>query len=174
MDRKELLLVNAAKIITEEGIAKLTMSYLAMQSGITKGGVLYHFDSKSQLLYEMNRMAIEKFDQLLISYEGKLEGVATFTRAYAHATLHYIKEAYQPYFQAVFMSYLEDEKSLQLWEETMRKWDEKFQEETGDPAKNLQCRLMCDGIWFTQMYSNLPIDQLEQTVLNFCEKLEEA
>ena len=47
LSKKEELLTNAAKIINEEGIQKLTMQYLAEKSGITKGGVLYHFEIKS-------------------------------------------------------------------------------------------------------------------------------
>lgn len=40
MKKKDQLLINAARIVNEEGIQKLTMSYLAEASEITKGGIL--------------------------------------------------------------------------------------------------------------------------------------
>src|SRR5690625_1077765 len=62
MSKKEQLLLNAAKIIFEEGIQKLTIDYLAERSNITKAGVFYHFDDKASLLLQMNEMAITHFE----------------------------------------------------------------------------------------------------------------
>lgn len=47
---------------------RLTFDYLARASNITKGGVLYHFKSKSHLLHQMNQMVITKFEDILDSY----------------------------------------------------------------------------------------------------------
>jgi len=52
MNKKEELLINAAQIIYEEGIQKLTIDYLAKITNITKGGVLYHFEVKLIFYYK--------------------------------------------------------------------------------------------------------------------------
>lgn len=120
MSGKSELLENAAKIIYEEGIQKLTMDYLAKKSGITKGGVLYHFESKGNLLLEMNKMVIEKFEEKMNYYEAKLSGNVIFTRAYALATLHFLNNPETALLPAVFISALEDEKNFFVMENNVR------------------------------------------------------
>lgn len=174
MDKKEELLTNAAKIIYEEGIQKLTMDYLAKTSNITKGGVLYHFESKGKLLLQMNEMIIEKFENSLQYYMSQLTGPSLNTRAYAYATLDYLKNPDTALLPAVFISSLEDEESYKLWNKTSEKWEQIFQNDTGDRNKNLELQLICDGIWFSLMYSsNTSLNkQIETIVLDFCNSLE--
>lgn len=174
MNKKDELLTNAAKIIYEEGIQKLTMDYLAKRSNITKGGVLYHFENKGNLLLQMNEMAIKKFEDMLNHYISKLSGSALFTRAYAYATLDFLKNPETALLPAVFISSLEDDVSFNLWKKTSDNWEEKFQKDGGNSAENLKLRLMCDGIWFSILYgSNDSInEQIEILVLNHCHLLE--
>lgn len=176
MDKKEELLINAAKIVYEEGIQKLTMDYLAQKSDITKGGVLYHFENKGNLLLEMNKMAVNKFEQLLHHYLEKLTGTALFTRAYAYATVDYFKNPTTALLPAVFISSLEDETCYQLWEETSKEWDQSFQEDSGDAYNNLKLRLICDGIWFSILYATDDAldEKIETVVLKSCESLEKG
>lgn len=174
MNRKEELLINAAKIIQEEGIQKLTIAYLAKKSKITKAGVLYHFDNKENLLLQMNKQAIEMFEQTLHHYTSRLSGASRFTRAYAYTTLDFFKSPETTLLPAVLTSSLEYDESYQLWEETLTNWEKKFQTDSGHPEKNLQLRLICDGIWFSILYG--PKDSFDPTietlVLNYCEALE--
>ncbi len=81
MDKKEEILINTAMIICEEGIHKLTIEHVANKSNITKGGVLYHFHSKTNLLLQMNTLAIDKFESKLKYYQSKLTGHSIFTRS---------------------------------------------------------------------------------------------
>ncbi len=64
------------------------------------------------------------------------------------------------------MSYVENKESYQLWEETLKKWEQLFQQDSGDMHKNLQLRLECDGIWFSMMkMSNPSINKQIETVV---------
>jgi len=175
MNKKEELLINAAKIIYEEGIQKLTIDYLAQKSNITKGGVLYHFESKSKLILQMNKLAIERFEHLLTYYADKLSGQSIFTRAYAYATLDFFKRPEIELLPAVFISSLEDEESFKLWEKTSQAWEEKFKNDSGDKNANLILQLMCDGIWFSILFdAEKSLDKhLETLVLHYCQSLEE-
>src|SRR5699024_2846361 len=140
MNKKEQLLINAAKIIYEEGIQKLTMDYLAKTADITKGGVLYHFENKADLLLQMNEMAIQKYEDTLNHYLSQLSGSSLFTRAYAYATLDFFKNPETALLPAVFITSLEDEGNFALWKRTSAKWEEQFQLDSGDPTENLKLR----------------------------------
>lgn len=171
LNKKEELLTNAAKIIYEEGIQKLTMDYLAKKSNITKGGVLYHFESKGNLLLQMNEMAIKKFENAWSHYRSQLSGDSLFTRAYAFATLDFLKNPETALLPAVFISSLEDEKIYKLWQETSNQWEQGFQNDSGDEKSKLKLRLICDGIWFSILYTsdNSLNKQMESLVLEYCQ-----
>jgi len=174
MSKREELLTNAAKIIYEEGIQKLTMDYLAQRTNITKGGVLYHFESKGNLLLQMNKMVIKKFEQTLKKYVEKLSGRAVFTRAYAYATLDFLNNPEEALLPAVYISSLEDKASYELWENTSANWETKFREDSGDPNENVKLQLMCDGIWMSILYGadDSLNKQMATVVKDFCEALE--
>ena len=111
MKKKDQLLINAARIVNEEGIQKLTMSYLAEASEITKGGILYHFENKAELLYKMNEKVINEFEDSIRGYKGNLTGPYQYTRAYALATMDYLTEIENILLPAVFISSHEDKRS---------------------------------------------------------------
>lgn len=174
LNKKEELLMNAAKIIHEEGIQKLTMAYLASQSGITKGGVLYHFDNKANLLQQMSNMALQNFENRWHDYAKTLEGDGIFTRAYAYATLDFFRDPETALLPAVFITSLEDQASLSAWKKTSAHWETQFQQDTGDADANLSLRLICDGIWFMILYgsSSALNEQIEVLVLEHCKQIE--
>lgn len=175
MSKKEELLMNAAKIIYDEGIQKLTMDYLAKKSGITKGGVLYHFDNKANLLLQMSNMALTNFEETWYEYAENLTGDGIFTRAYAYATLDFFKHPETALLPAVFITSLEDEESLTAWRKTSAHWEVQFQKDTGDASENLALRLICDGIWFMILYGSEPSlkASIEKLVLEHCKQIEE-
>src|SRR5699024_6446060 len=93
MTKKDEILIKAARIVNDEGIQKLTMSYLAEKAELTKGGVLYHFDSKEDILLNMNKKVIQEFDDRIDTHIRKLSGPYRYSRAYALATLDYINDS---------------------------------------------------------------------------------
>lgn len=66
------------------------------------------------------------------------------------------------------------EESYQIWEKTLKKWEQLFQQDSGDAEKNLQLRLVCDGIWYSIMnHANLASNkQIEAVVKKLCKTLE--
>ena len=174
MNKKDELLTNAARIINQEGIQKLTIDYLAKTSKITKGGVLYHFENKANLLLQMNEMVIQKFEDVWDHYKLQLSGASLITRAYALATLDFLKSPETALLPAVFISSLEDAESYKLWQKTSEIWEQRFQSDNGDEKDNLKLRLICDGIWFSILYvsDNALNKQMESLVLEYCHTLE--
>ncbi|WP_114166979.1 TetR/AcrR family transcriptional regulator [Exiguobacterium sp. TNDT2] len=149
MSKKQSLLRTAAAIIQQDGIQQLSMERLAKRAGITKGGVLYHFDSKSNLLQQMNKMAIEEFETRINQH--LTDAPYPFTRAYALATLDYLA-AEDADLIAVFISSQEDKMSGKLWTDASLRWDEQFAADGLDADRVLELRLLCDGFWFAMTY----------------------
>ena len=59
---KESILEAAEAVVVAVGAARLTIDAVAAQSGVSKGGVLYHFPSKEALLEGMVVRHIERSD----------------------------------------------------------------------------------------------------------------
>lgn len=173
MDKKQELLINAAKIIHEDGVQNFTMEALAKKSNITKGGVLYHFKSKSDLLLRMNEFVIEQFEMKMNHYVEQLHGSYVFTRAYGHATIDYIQNEQNILLPAVFITSLEDKSCKALWDQTLHKWNKAFDTDKGNKQSILTFRLICDGVWFSITYDFTPssIQQVTKLLQYECEKL---
>lgn len=174
MTKKEDILRNVAKIIHEEGIQKLTIDYVAHKSDITKGGVLYHFKSKGQLILKMNEMVIEQYEKSIQQFQDQLTGAYQFTRAYAYATLDMLNNPDDVLLPAVFISSQESGKSKQLWMQVSKKWDEQFQKDKGDAYKMTELRMICDGVWFSMMYQygDRRKEEMKQIIERHCDALE--
>ena len=50
------------EIVMRGGVANLTFDKVAAASGLSKGGILYHFSSKNELVKEMVEPFVWKFE----------------------------------------------------------------------------------------------------------------
>ncbi len=174
MDKKEEILINVAKIINEEGMQKLTIDHVAKKSDITKGGVLYHFESKEQLILKMNERVIAQYNASIDRFKKQLTGAYKFTRAYAMATLDMLEDSEDVLLPAVFISSQESEKSKQLWDQVSEEWNEAFKKDEGNLYKITELRMICDGVWFSMMYQygeDLR-EEMKEIIKRYCDKLE--
>jgi AcrR family transcriptional regulator len=60
---REKLLDAAADLITQHSVQELTLEAVAAAAGVTKGGLIYHFKTKDDLLGALVQRMIEKLDQ---------------------------------------------------------------------------------------------------------------
>ncbi|MBF0166895.1 MAG: TetR/AcrR family transcriptional regulator [Alphaproteobacteria bacterium] len=83
---REKILEAAMHLVRSQGVAKLTLDGAAREAGLSKGGVLYHFPSKSALVRAMVARVIEQWEKLHQSYfEQEPEGPHRWMRAAVHA-----------------------------------------------------------------------------------------
>jgi AcrR family transcriptional regulator len=61
-DTKERVLAFARKIILEKGVNHFTLEEVAKQAGISKGGLLYHFPTKEELIKAMLHQYMQDLD----------------------------------------------------------------------------------------------------------------
>ena len=82
--KKEQLLKAAATIVRRDGADALTLDAVAAEASVSKGGLLYHFDSKEALVAAMVELLVEGFDAVLPPQGGGSAG--EFSRSYLAAT----------------------------------------------------------------------------------------
>jgi len=82
------LLDSAAKICAEHGVGALTLQAVADAAGVTKGGLLHHFESRQELLEALFADLLDALDADIDARMAR-DPVAhgSFTRAYVDATL---------------------------------------------------------------------------------------
>lgn len=77
----------AMAIVREQGVAKLTLDEAAKGAGLSKGGVLYHFKTKDDLIRGMVERLINQCDKLQLAYYDKEpEGPYRWVRAVVQTT----------------------------------------------------------------------------------------
>lgn len=121
-------------------------------------------------------MMIKLFEQKIDEHIAALDGVARYTRAYAYATLDYVRAPETARLPAVLMSSLEVEACAQLWQHASDKWDTFVEQDNGNKEKNIQLKFLCDGIWLSLMYnteSRLK-KYMEQMITDMCNEVERA
>lgn len=60
---KEAILDAAEAVVIESGASHMTLDAVAQRSGVSKGGLIYHFPAKEALLEAMILRWMERFDQ---------------------------------------------------------------------------------------------------------------
>ena len=77
----------AMAIVREQGVAKLTLDEAAKIAGLSKGGVLYHFKSKDDLVRGMVERLVNQCDGLTQAYyEREAPGPYRWVRAVVQTT----------------------------------------------------------------------------------------
>lgn len=81
MGTRETIIDAAMAVVAEQGVMKLTLDEAAKAAGLSKGGVLYHFKSKDDLIRGMVERQINMIDALYLDfYESEPEGPYRWAR----------------------------------------------------------------------------------------------
>ncbi|MCY8522905.1 TetR/AcrR family transcriptional regulator [Bacillus atrophaeus] len=167
MSKKEEIFEAAAKTITEKGLKHLTLSRVAKEANMTKAGLLYHFSSKEELINEMNEYAISNFQNLLDHHQENLQSdKAVFVKSFVLATLDDLELQNTVQLCTSMLATMSfNEELLKPWRTFYTEFKKKADEEISDPATSHLIRLVCDGIWFSEMFQLEPLQQKEKALL---------
>ncbi|WP_404401386.1 TetR/AcrR family transcriptional regulator [Idiomarina seosinensis] len=69
---RDLIIDAAERLVARQGAAHLTFDALCQETGISKGGLLYHFANKDSLLAAMLARMVQQFDQLRDEFRQQL------------------------------------------------------------------------------------------------------
>ncbi len=149
------ILEAAVRVINRDGIGALTFESVAAEAELTRGGLLYHFPSREELIRGIN-------EHLMALWEADLEKLAG--QAADQAPLH---ERYAAYARASAQSATRAELQFMLesaaegperapWFPVLQRWAPPAPVDESDPLamNRFIARLAADGLWIYESMSH--------------------
>lgn len=154
---RENIIDAAMAVVREQGVGKLTLDAAAKMAGLSKGGVLYHFKSKDDLISGMVQRMIESCESLSLEYyEAEADGPYRYARALVRTTFDPRGPASDPIGGALLAAVGVNPELLAPFHEKFQEWMEQVESDSPDPALSGLICLALDGYVFDRML-NLPM-----------------
>ena len=152
-DTKKRLLDAAAVVVRRDGAQALTLDVVAAEAGVSKGGLLYHFKTKRELLDAMLDGWLEEF---AAEIDAAREG-----RPFAHG---YVKASDMSGWAAaeratefgLLAAMVDQPGTLERVRARYAAWQEQLAEEAEDPVEATVARLAADGLWLNDLLGLAP------------------
>lgn len=182
---KEHILDSAASVIVRDGVGNLTLDRVAKEAGLSKGGLLYHFGQKEQLIQALIERILHHFDEERRAYEGE-EAPRTRgrrTRAFVRASLEGswahktgVKRHGMEMFAALVGALSLDPTLLDPLRRRSRQWQAELENDGLPPDRATVIRLAADGLWFAELmgFTRLPASRRRSVIREMLRLAEEA
>jgi len=154
-DTRAKLLDAAGAVIRRDGPQALTLDAVAAQAGVSKGGLLYHFKSKRELLDGLVDRWMDDFQRDIDAESGN------FARRYVAANDGAHAEEV-----GMLAALVADPQVLAAVRDRHETWQDRVANEGGDPVDATVARLAADGLWLADLLGTAPPrGQLRERVL---------
>lgn len=156
---REEILDAAHHVASRDGAAHLTIDAVAREIGMTKGGVLYNFPSKAQLMQGMLERMVATFEEIVE------ERVAASGPAAPNPTLRAVLEACaylesigSDLFMAILTAAVNDPDLLRPVRDIKSRLQARVRAEAADPELAMAVMGAIDGLHFQRMMRLPPTD----------------
>jgi AcrR family transcriptional regulator len=144
----------AFRVVQRDGVTALTYESVAAETGLTKGGLLYHFPSREALLQGLHEHLAQEWDDELARAAGKDAERATPRERLAA----YARVATQSSTRAELLLMLETAKEPATrapWDEVLARWTfaPSAAPLTPEEMELFVLRLAADGLWLYESLS---------------------
>lgn len=148
------LLDAAATVVRRDGAQALTLDAVAKQAAVSKGGLLYHFKSKHDLVAAM-------IDRWLADFGREMEEADdAFVRGYIKASTPDEHEL------GMLAALVADPSLLVAVRHQYGIWQDRVERESRDPVDATVARLAADGLWLTELLGmGPPTGELRERVV---------
>jgi AcrR family transcriptional regulator len=165
---RDRVLQAAEAIIGRDGVANLTLDAVAREAGVSKGGLLYHFPSKSALLTGIvEQLASDCEIRQDLACAGCSREPGSFTRAYLAARAAPPDPQSQPVRTALLAAVGTDPQYLDPMRRRFEQWQQRIENDGIDPAVATIVRLAIDGLSLSSMLGMpVPTGALREAVLS--------
>ena len=166
---QDRLLDAAELVVGRDGVNNLTLSSVAAQAGVSKGGLLYHFPSKSALITAIvERMATRCEADHGDAVASDADPVGRFTRAYLTTRMAKHQESHQnPIGTALLAAAGTDPQYLEPFRRRHEMWQTAMTKDGIDPATAAIVRLAIDGLCLGEKLGMpVPQGELRQAVID--------
>jgi AcrR family transcriptional regulator len=144
-DTRGRLLEAAGAVIRRDGAQSLTLDAVAAQAGVSKGGLLYHFGSKRELLDGLVERWLDEFQRDIDEAGG------TFPIGYVRAS-----DGAKADEAGLLAALIADPAVLATVRERYATWQDRVVTEGGDPVEATVARLAADGLWLADLLGIAP------------------
>ena len=179
-ETKALIFESCGRILCTGGMTKLTLDAVALEAGLSKGGLLYHFPTKLALieaLFEYHNDIFEQRLQELATAEADQPGA--WLRAYAKASIEQITDTGTArIYRSLFAAEDQYDSAHQLMRQKYDRWQTLVQQSGLAPDLALMIRLTVDGLWFAEMHqyaapSPVEREKIFNRIINLTNAIEE-
>jgi AcrR family transcriptional regulator len=152
MSTSDKIIDAAMDIVRHQGVAKLTLDEAAKVAGISKGGVLYHFKSKDDLIRGMVLRLTDQCDQLNHDYyQREPEGPYRWARTLVRSSFDPNGPANDPVGGALLAAITVNPVLMEPIHAMYAKWQDRLASDSPDMARTgLVCCAM-DGLFFQRL-----------------------
>ena len=144
-DTRTKLITAAAAVIRRDGAQALTLDAVAAEAGVSKGGLLYHFSSKRELLDGLVARWLDEFQEDIDAAGG------TFPAGYVRAS-----DGAKAEEAGLLAALVADPAVLAAVRERYATWQDRVATEGGDPVEATVARLAADGLWLADLLGMAP------------------
>ncbi len=165
---RDRLLNAAEQVVACQGVANLTLEAVAREAGVSKGGLLYHFPSKSAMISAIVQRMVCRCDaEQAQAIEADSETGGAFTRAYLAARIQPLSPEEEPVHTALLAAAGTDPQYLGPARERFIEWQKQLQTDGIDPATASIVRLAIDGLCLCRLLGlAVPEGELRQAVID--------
>jgi AcrR family transcriptional regulator len=152
IETREKLVQAAAQLVVSKGINRVTLEQVALEAGVSKGGLLHHFPTKQALLSGLMEQVGRVFKARLEKYMGleTSNQPGRLARAYIRASFEYEADELQ-LTNAIAKVVSEFPELLLELQEEFAQLDQEMQSDGLPAARAIVIRLACDGLWFSEL-----------------------
>ncbi len=143
----------ACQVIIEQGAEALTIEAVAQKAGISKGGFLYHFPAKKELIKGMIQRLIDEMESSL--EEEMAQNGGNFLLAYAQVTIKN-NDKQNMVSSALFAAIANDIELLRPLQKQYTIWQKRAVASAPSPEVGTLIRLAMDGLWIADIAGFAP------------------
>lgn len=166
-DTRSKILKAATDVVLSDGILHLTIEAAAVQAGVSKGGLLYHFPSKDALVAGMVKYIMQNYiDNIEQNAEQDILQYGKWTRSFIKGTFEQSNP--DKHMDAALMAAATiNPDLLKPIQDAYKQWQDHIEDDNGlDPINATIFRLAVDGLWFSEIFDLAPLeDDHRQRVL---------
>lgn len=136
---RDRLLDAASAVVLRDGAQALTLDAVAREAEVSKGGLLYHFKSKSELVEGM-------VDRWLTGFQAEIDAADPgFVRGYVRSSGPEGGEL------GMLAALIADPSALVSVRRQYGIWQDRVEREARDPVDGTVARLAADGLWLAEL-----------------------
>ena len=152
-------------MVQTDGVANLTLERVAAAAQVSKGGLLYHYGTKQELLNALLEDTLRRADDGL---EALAASSGRSTGAFAHAYLDFVRHRSHRDDTAagVLAAAALDEGDLAIAQDRFSSWQERLLSDDGlSETDALLARVVGDGLWLIDLFDLAPPDDRQRALL---------